>query len=110
MLLTVSSLTYDDSDLICFKLTYDDSDLICFKLTYDDSDSDLICFKLHIFILILTLSEMSTASRNELNLKLWNAARDGDNAAVVTAIAAGADKNWNNDSEVSDNDIYCNFL
>ena len=53
---------------------------------------------------------MSTGINIDLNLNLWNAARDGDNAAVVTAIAAGADKNWNNDSEVSDNDIYCNFL
>ena len=101
---TVSSLTYDDSDLICFKLTYDDSNLICFKLTYDDSN--LICFKVHIFIsIILTLSEMSTASRNELNLKLWNAAKDGDKDAVVAAISAGADKNWKNDSDVSDNDM-----
>ena len=48
---------------------------------------------------------MSTASRNELNLKLWNAARDGDKDAVVAAISAGADKNWKNDSDVSDNDM-----
>ena len=93
-------LTYDDSNLICFKLTYDDSDLICFKLTYDDSN--LICFKLHFFILSQSLSEMSTGN---LNLKLWNAARDGDKDAVVAAISAGADKNWKNDSDVSDNDM-----
>ena len=90
-------LTYDDSNLICFKLTYDDSNLICFKLTYDDSN-----FKLqyvHIFILSQSLSEMSTGN---LNLKLWNAARDGDKDRVVAAISAGADKNW---KFVSDNDI-----
>ena len=40
-----------------------------------------------------------------LNLNLWNAARDGDKDAVVAAISAGADKNWKNVSEVSDNDI-----
>ena len=40
-----------------------------------------------------------------LNLNLWNAARDGDKDAVVAAISAGADKNWKNDSEVSDNDM-----
>ena len=44
-------------------------------------------------------------STGNLNLKLWNAARDGDKDAVVAAISAGADKNWKNDSEVSDNDI-----
>ena len=77
---TVSSLTYDDSDL-------------CFKLTY-----------VHI-LLSLFLSEMSTVSGNDLNLKLWNAARDGDNDAVVAAIAAGVDVIWKNDSYVSDNDI-----
>ena len=48
---------------------------------------------------------MSTVSSNDLNLKLWNAARDGDYDAVVAAIAAGVDVNWKNDSEVSDNDI-----
>ena len=47
-----------------------------------------------------SLSEMGN-----LNLKLWNAARDGDKDAVVAAISAGADKNWKNVSEVSDNDI-----
>ena len=52
--------------------------------------------------LSLFLSEMSTVSRN---LKLWNGARDGDNDAVLAAIAAGVDVNWKNDSEVSDNDI-----
>ena len=42
-----------------------------------------------------------------MNLKLWNAARDGKNDAVVAAIAAGGNLNWKNynDSEVSDNDI-----
>ena len=55
--------------------------------------------------LSLSLSEMSTAISIELNLKLWNAARDGDKDAVVAAISAGADKNWKNDSDVSDNDM-----
>ena len=63
-----------------------------------------IRFYVHIF-LSLSLSEMSTAIRNELNLKLWNAARDGDNDAVVAAISAGADKNWKNEDLVSDNDM-----
>ena len=45
---------------------------------------------------------MSTTSSNDLNLKLWNAARDGDYDAVLAAIAAGRDVN---NSEVSDNDI-----
>ena len=48
---------------------------------------------------------MSTAISIELNLKLWNAARDGDKDAVVAAISAGAEKNWKNDSDVSDNDM-----
>ena len=48
---------------------------------------------------------MSTESGNDLNLKLWNAARDGNNDAVLAAIADGGDVNWNNDSYVSDNDI-----
>ena len=48
---------------------------------------------------------MSTASRNELNLELWNAARDGDSDAVVAAIADGADKNWKNEDNVSDNNM-----
>ena len=48
---------------------------------------------------------MSTVSGNDLNLKLWNAAWNGDNDAVVAAIADGADVNWKNDSYVSDNDI-----
>ncbi len=39
------------------------------------------------------------------NLKLWNAARDGKNDAVVAAIAAGRNVNWKNESYVSDNDI-----
>jgi hypothetical protein len=38
---------------------------------------------------------------DEWNLKLWDAARDGDNDAVLAAIATGADVNWNNDSYVS---------
>ena len=53
----------------------------------------------------LFLSEMSTTSSNDLNLKLWNAVRDGDYDAVVAAIADGGDVNWKNNSEVSDNDI-----
>ena len=48
---------------------------------------------------------MSAVSSNDFNLKLWNAARDGDNDAVVAAIAAGADKDWKNDIYVSDNDL-----
>ena len=53
----------------------------------------------------LFLSEMSTVSGNDLNLKLWNGARDGDYDAVVAAIADGGDINWKNYSHVSDNDI-----
>ena len=53
----------------------------------------------------LFLSEMSTVSGNDLNLKLWNGVRDGDNDAVVAAIADGGDVNWKNNSHVSDNDI-----
>ena len=63
------------------------------SLTYDDLETSSLS---------LFLSEMSTVSRN---LKLWNGARDGDNDAVVAAIAAGGDVNWNNNSHVSDNDI-----
>jgi hypothetical protein len=48
---------------------------------------------------------MSTVSSNDLNLKLFNAARDGNNDAVVAAITAGSNVNWKNDSNVSDNDI-----
>ena len=48
---------------------------------------------------------MSRVSSNDLNLKLWNAARDGNNDAVLAAITAGADVNWRNDSHVSDNNI-----
>jgi len=44
-------------------------------------------------------------SCNDLNLKLWNAARDGKNDAVLAAITAGSNVNWNNGSNVSDNDI-----
>ena len=47
---------------------------------------------------------MSTVS-NDLNLKLWRAARDGNNDAVLAAITAGSKVNWKNDSHVSDNDI-----
>ena len=47
----------------------------------------------------LFLSEMSTT------IKLWHAARDGDNDAVLAAIADGGDVNWKNNSHVSDNDI-----
>ena len=59
---------------------------------------------LHIY-LNLFLYEMSTVSSNHLNLKLWNAARDGNNDAVLAAITAGGDVNWKNDSNVSDNNI-----
>jgi len=45
---------------------------------------------------------MSTVSSNSLNLELWNAARYGNNDAVLAAIAAGADVN---DFHVSDNNI-----
>ena len=48
---------------------------------------------------------MSTVSSNDLNLKLWDAARDGNNDAVLAAITAGGDINWNNNSYVSDNNI-----
>jgi hypothetical protein len=41
---------------------------------------------------------------DEWNLKLWDAARDGDNDAVLAAISIGGDVNWNNDSYVSDID------
>jgi len=34
---------------------------------------------------------MSAVSSNDLNLNLWDAARDGDNDAVLAAIATGAD-------------------
>ena len=50
---------------------------------------------------------MSTVSSHDLNLKLWNAARDGKNDAVVAAIAAGADVNY---YYVSDTVITYNFL
>ena len=40
---------------------------------------------------------------NDLNVKLWKAAKDGDYDAVVSAMFAGADKNWK--SPVSDNDM-----
>ena len=48
---------------------------------------------------------MSTVSSDDLNLKLWNAARDGNNDAVLAAITAGSNVNWNNNSHVSDNNI-----
>ena len=50
---------------------------------------------------------MSTVSSYDLNLKIWNAARDGDYDAVVAAIAAGGDVNWKNYSEVSDDSYDC---
>ena len=43
---------------------------------------------------------MSTVSIDELNLKLWNAVANGDNAAVIAAIVEGADVNWKNESHV----------
>ncbi len=48
---------------------------------------------------------MSTVSSNKLNWNLWNAADDGNNDAVVAAIAAGGNVNWKNDCFVSDNNI-----
>jgi len=48
---------------------------------------------------------MSTVNSNDLNRKLWYAARDGDSDAVLAAIMAGSNVNWNNDSNVSDNDM-----
>ncbi len=59
---------------------------------------------LYIFLSI-SLSEMSTVSSNDLNLKLWNAAKYGDDDAVLAAITAGSNVNWKNDSHVSDNNI-----
>ena len=55
--------------------------------------------------LSLFLSEMSTVSGNDLNLKLWDAVSYGKNDAVLAAIAAGGDVNWKDNSHVSDNDI-----
>jgi hypothetical protein len=69
--------------------------LLQVKLTY--------CI-LYIFLSI-SLSEMSTVSSNDLNLKLWNAAKYGDDDAVLAAITAGSNVNWKNDSHVSDNNI-----
>ena len=46
-----------------------------------------------------TLSEIST-------LMLYNAARDGDNDAVLAAIAKGGLVNWKYDRNVSDHDIF----
>ena len=48
---------------------------------------------------------MSTVSSNDLNLKLWNAAKYSDDDAVLAAITAGSNVNWKNDSHVSDNNI-----
>jgi ankyrin repeat protein len=48
---------------------------------------------------------MSTVSSDDLNWELFNAACNGDNDAVLAAIAAGSDVNRKNDSHVSDNDI-----
>jgi len=53
---------------------------------------------------------MSTVSSKDLNLKLWNAAKYGNNDAVLAAIADGGYVNWKNDSHVSDNNILYNFL
>jgi hypothetical protein len=64
----------------------------------------MICFKLSSRTHHLEL-EMSTVSSNYLNEELWNAAWDGNNDAVLAAITAGSNVNWNNDSWVSDNDI-----
>ena len=44
---------------------------------------------------------MSTVSSN----KLWYAAWNGKNDAVLAAIAAGGDVNWKDNSHVSDNYI-----
>ncbi len=90
------------SKVTVLSLTYDDSDLIRFKLLY------IVRIKFH--FLSLLLSEMSTVSSNDLNLKLWNGSRDGNNDAVLAAIAAGADVNWKNKSNVSDNNILRNTL
>lgn len=49
---------------------------------------------------------MATVSSNELNSKLYDAAEAGDNAAVIAAIAAGADVNWKNEDDVSKNDVH----
>ena len=81
-------------EVTVWSLTYDD--LLQVKLTYTCA--------VHLLELIF-LSEMSTVSGNDLNLKLWYAVWDGDYDAVVAAIAAGVDVNWKNDSYVSDNDI-----
>ncbi len=51
---------------------------------------------------IASKQSITTATSTELNLKLWNAAGDGDYDAVVAAIADGGDVN---DFHVSDNDI-----
>lgn len=42
-------------------------------------------------------------SSGTLNLKLWKAAKDGDNTAVIAAIATGADVNWMSEDDVSGN-------
>ena len=47
---------------------------------------------------------MSTVNSNDLKWKLWNAVWDGNNDAVLAAIADGSNVNWN-DSYVSDNNI-----
>jgi hypothetical protein len=49
---------------------------------------------------------------DELNLKLWNAARDGDNDAVLAAILDGACVNWKNGISVSniDNSIFLTII
>ena len=78
------------------------------SLTYDDLLQVMLTYstvRIPPIFLSLFLSEMSTVSRNDLNLKLWNGATDGDNNAVLAAMAAGGDVNWKNNSQVSDNDI-----
>ena len=66
----------------------------------------MFSFHYFLFHLSLTLSEMATVSSNELNSKLYDAAEAGDNAAVIAAIAAGADVNWKNEDDVSKNDVH----
>ncbi len=77
--LTVLSLTYDDS-----KQVYPPT-----GITF------LFLHSIFLSLSLILLLEMS-------NLKLCNAARDGDYDAVVAAIANGEDVN---DFHVSDNDV-----
>ncbi len=48
---------------------------------------------------------MSTVNSNDLNLKLYNAAWNGNNDAVLATIADGGDVNWKNHDVVSDNNM-----